>query len=255
MKKIFTVVILFLFAFPSVSFAIDTSSGIAITVPIKDKNVEDGDLISSRDNGYFKTVKMYDPSIFGVVTQSPAVSFENVAAENTMPVISTGKVYVKVSTINGPIKKGDLVTTSEKPGVGMKSDRYGYVVGTAMEDYTVSDANKIEKILVAFNPHYNTDKFGEAVKSNLIDILKNAPAAMAVSPIAALRYILAALIAILSFVLGFVYFGRVAMNGVEAMGRNPLAGKLIQFSVILNLLMTLGIIAVGLAIAYLILIL
>ncbi|KKW33506.1 MAG: hypothetical protein UY78_C0010G0001, partial [Parcubacteria group bacterium GW2011_GWA1_53_13] len=39
-------------------------------------------------------------------------------------------------------------------------------------------------------------------------------------------------------------------TGVEALGRNPLAGRLIEFGVFLNLFLTLGIIAIGIIIAY-----
>ncbi|KKU82490.1 MAG: hypothetical protein UY11_C0046G0010, partial [Candidatus Amesbacteria bacterium GW2011_GWC2_47_8] len=41
----------------------------------------------------------------------------------------------------------------------------------------------------------------------------------------------------------------------EAVGRNPLAGRLIQLSVVLNLLLTALIMGSGLVIAYLILVL
>ena len=58
-----------------------------------------------------------------------------------------------------------------------------------------------------------------------------------------------------SFVMGFVYFGRVARSGIEAIGRNPLASRIIQFNVILHILISIVIVLVGLAIAYLILIL
>jgi F0F1-type ATP synthase membrane subunit c/vacuolar-type H+-ATPase subunit K len=53
--------------------------------------------------------------------------------------------------------------------------------------------------------------------------------------------------------LGFVFFGRVVARGVEAMGRNPLAGSLIAVSVVFNLILTVVIMLVGLGIAYLIL--
>ena len=60
---------------------------------------------------------------------------------------------------------------------------------------------------------------------------------------------------LISFSLGFIYFGRVAKTGIEAMGRNPMAGKMIQLSVLFNIIVTVIIVLIGLAIAYLILIL
>jgi F0F1-type ATP synthase membrane subunit c/vacuolar-type H+-ATPase subunit K len=68
-----------------------------------------------------------------------------------------------------------------------------------------------------------------------------------------LRYLTAALMVILGFVLGFVYFGRIAKAGVEAIGRNPLSSKTIEFGLILHILLTIVIVGAGLGIGYLIL--
>lgn len=250
----FCTALFFLVALPVLA---QTSSGIAVSIPIVDKNVQDGDIITSKTEGYTLSSEPYDPSVFGVVTTSPAVSFENVESANSKPVISGGKIYVRVASINGEIKSGDFITTSTIKGVGQKSTQIGFVLGTALEGYNNSDKNKVGKILVSFRPHYSSSTGGSeaAVRTNLLGILKNSASAATVSPIAALRFLLAALISVLSFVMGFMYFGKVAMNGVEALGRNPMAGRLIQLSVIFNLLLTIGIMGIGLAISYLILIL
>jgi F0F1-type ATP synthase membrane subunit c/vacuolar-type H+-ATPase subunit K len=58
-----------------------------------------------------------------------------------------------------------------------------------------------------------------------------------------------------SVVTGFIYFGKVARSGVEALGRNPLAARLIQFGIFINLLLTFGIMLLGGVIAYVIIIL
>jgi F0F1-type ATP synthase membrane subunit c/vacuolar-type H+-ATPase subunit K len=63
------------------------------------------------------------------------------------------------------------------------------------------------------------------------------------------------LIVLLSFVLGLVYFGRASRAGIEAIGRNPLAKRAIQMSIVMYVALSIVIILVGLAIAYLILIL
>jgi hypothetical protein len=72
--------------------------------------------------------------------------------------------------------------------------------------------------------------------------------------LASLRYLLAIIVAVMAFGLGFVYFGRVAKGGVEALGRNPLAGRAIQLSVLMNLILTVAIMVGGLVLAYIILI-
>jgi len=53
--------------------------------------------------------------------------------------------------------------------------------------------------------------------------------------------------------LGFVAFGRVAGRGVEALGRNPLAARVIQLGIFLNVFITVAIIAAGILVAILIL--
>jgi hypothetical protein len=228
------------------------SSGIATMVDIKE-NVTQGDIISFTANGYKKSVMAYDPQVFGVITETPQVVLENSLSKNSHPVISMGKVYVKVRTTNGPIKAGDLITTSKVAGVGQKANESGYVLGTAVENYTASDPNETGTIIVILSLGFNTR--ATTVSSNLIQNLKLALAAPEVSPVNALRYVLAALIVLIGFIFGVGFFGRVSASGVEAIGRNPLASRLILFSMIFHLTLSLVIILVGIAIAYLILVL
>ncbi|MFH1536272.1 MAG: hypothetical protein ABIC96_04390 [Patescibacteria group bacterium] len=237
--------------------AVKTSSGVAVSLPIEDKDTQDGAIVSAKDGGYYLSKIAYDPSLFGVISQNPAISFENPDISNSRLVIASGKVYVQVSTANGDIKAKDFITSSVTPGIGQKATQPGFIVGTAMEDYTNTDKKQIGKILVALNPRYNGEGTlgGSFFRTNLLDVFKNAGSATSLSPLVSLRYALAALIVIIAFVIGFIYFGRVAMKGIEAMGRNPLATRMIQLGVVFNLLLTIGIMLVGLAIACLILML
>ena len=94
-----------------------------------------------------------------------------------------------------------------------------------------------------------------STKGNLLETVRQALLSPTLTPLASLRYVLASIMAVGAFILGFWYFGRVAKTGVEAIGRNPLAGRTIQLGVILNLLLTGVIMASGLVVAYLILVL
>lgn len=53
---------------------------------------------------------------------------------NGKPVIVglAGRLPVKVSTKNGDIAPGDLITTSDIPGIGMKATDPGRVIGKAL---------------------------------------------------------------------------------------------------------------------------
>ena len=164
-----------------------------------------------------------------------------------------GDVLVRVSSQNGNIEVGNLVTSSNIPGVGQKATSNGFVLGLALEGYTSDDTEATGDILVSLNIHPTSGFVGD--RTNLIANVRQALSAPVIAPLASLRYLLAFIIAILSFGVGFVYFGRVVKTGVEAVGRNPLASRAIQITVLINILITIVIVVAGLGIAFLILIL
>ncbi len=230
-----------------------TSTGIAVSVEIQDSDAKDGSIIVASPDGYGMTNMAYNPNIYGVLTDTPSIQFSDSSITNTRPVVTLGKAFVLVSTINGDIKKNDYITTSTIAGVGQKADKNGRVLGIALEDYSNSDPQAFEKIQVAVNPNFNTS-LGNA-RTNLIETIKTATEFSPLSQLTSLRYILASAIVLISFAIGFIYFGRIARSGVEALGRNPLAGRIIQLNIVFNLVLMVLIIIVGLALAYLILIL
>lgn len=222
--------------------------GMAVSVNISGSAV-DGDVVCSEGGEVKACASAYDAGIYGVYVVEPALWIENLSQTEAKSVMTSGRVYVRVSDKNGQIKKGDYVTSSEAGGVGQKATKSGYVLGTALEDAEGSES----KILVAIEAKQAFVTLQS--RGNLLETIKDAILSPTLTPLASLRYILAAIIASAAFILGFWYFGRVAKSGVEAVGRNPLAGRLIQFSVILNLLLTALIMGSGLLIAYLILVL
>ena len=230
----------------------NVATGVALPVLINEKSVKDGDIITVTSDGYKLSSYAYDPSIYGVVTTNPAISLREKNSKASS-VISLGNAPVRVSAVNGPIKKNNPITSSKILGVGQKADINGFILGIALEDYSNSNPNAVGKILVSIDPHYNAAFIG--AKMNLIENIKVVTGAPFLSPLTTLRYILAAIVTITSFVIGFIYFGRIARTGVEALGRNPLAARIIQLGIILNVALTAGIILIGVGIAYLILIL
>lgn len=227
------------------------ASGVAVPVKISGE-VKDGNIICSSDAGLGACSRAYEPNLFAVVVENPAVSFqtENVK-EGEYPVISTGKVYVLVNGTNGPIKSGDYITSSDEAGVGQKAIKSGYVLGSAIEEFTGGTSADKGKILVSMSirPVYLSTGAG----ANLFELIKEGIDGAFLSPLAALRYVVAAVVVGVTVILGFVHFGRIVKTGVEAVGRNPLAGKRIQFSVFMNVFLTIVIMIAGLTIAYIIL--
>lgn len=231
------------------------SSGIAITIAISDENVQDGDIISSTETGYRVTVIPFDSLIYGVVVKSAAVSLvaeEEVAG--AYPVMTSGKAYVRVSTSGGEIRAGDFITSSTAPGVGQKATGNGYILGTALENYT--DSANVGTILVSLKPSFNANILPDSSRG--IDLLKNVKMAAQspfLTPLTSLRYLLAVGITAGSFVFGFWYFGRFGRSGIEALGRNPLAAKTISAGIMFNIGLTISMIGGGLLLAYLVLVL
>ncbi|MEK7154767.1 MAG: hypothetical protein AAB697_01415, partial [Patescibacteria group bacterium] len=212
-------------------------------------DVVDGDIVCNYTGEIKRCNTAYDGNIYGVYVAEPALALENLSLTDGKTVATSGKAYVRVNDGNGGIKKGDYVTSSSKEGVGQKATKSGYVVGTALEDGEAGE----NKILVAIGAKQAFVTL--ETRGNLLETIKDALLSPTLTPLASLRYILAAFMAVAAFVLGFWYFGRVAKSGIEALGRNPLAGRLIQLGVVFNLFLTALIMGSGLLIAYLILVL
>lgn len=250
-KFILPILILFFLSFASSVRAQATVTEVGLSISVDDENVQNGDLICSTAEGYKKCTLEYDSSIYGVVTTTPSAAFEIVELENSQTVISRGETLVRVSSANGNIKAGDELTSSTIAGVATLATKNGYVIGTAQEDYSSDDTNAVGTIRVGLNIRPRTNSTNP--RENLIDLLRSGLTGLGVNPISALRYLLASAMVLTSFAIGFIYFGRIAKSGVEAIGRNPLAGVRIQASVIINIAILLGVITAGLVVAYFIL--
>lgn len=246
MKKIVLVVLFLSLIFPVAASAQEVSLGTATPGKVTDGEPADGDIISvTEGGGYVRTSIIADPLMYGVVTFEPALYLYDKAAEDEVPVVNSGRVYVRVSTEAGPINEGDFITSSTRPGIGIKAVANGYVLGNAQESYTESDPDQIGTILVEVNPRF------VQTNRNILSTLFTLPTlSLAANPMNALRYIIAGLITIVSFYIGFRFFGRASLKGVEAMGRNPLAKKSIILVVVVNAALTFGVMLIGLVLAY-----
>ncbi len=227
------------------------SLGVAQMVELAQPNVKDGSIVSSSTQGVVLSTIPYDPQVLGVVARDAAIIFSTNDVKNGVPVIPVGRVYLLVSTQNGIIKKGDEITTSTIPGVGVKATKDGYVLGVALDDYTDPNPSHIGKIALNLELHYFNAK--PTLAGSLTDIFKFAilPTKQGPSPI--FKYIVAAGVVLASIIFGFLSFGRTAAKGVEALGRNPAAGKIIQLGIIFNVAIVIAIVLAGLSVAFLIL--
>ncbi len=101
--------------------------------------LEAGTVVVMDNNGY-KSVKSstsaYDNTVIGIVSDNPSIIAGRVDSEKKVIVAMIGVVSVKVSDVNGSIRKGDLLTTSNISGYAMKSSEFkpGTVIGKALEN-------------------------------------------------------------------------------------------------------------------------
>jgi hypothetical protein len=99
-------------------------------------------LDSNRANEVIASTQSYDTRVAGVISAQPGISLgEN--GPNKVLVATTGRVRVKVDASRAPIQIGDLLVTSDIPGVAMKSEPVefagrkmhmpGTIIGKALE--------------------------------------------------------------------------------------------------------------------------
>ncbi len=99
-------------------------------------------LDATRNNAVVPSARAYDTHVAGVVSAQPGLILGE-GGEGKALVATTGRVKVKVDATRRPIKIGDLLVTSGKSGMAMKSQpinlggarlhRPGTIVGKALE--------------------------------------------------------------------------------------------------------------------------
>jgi len=134
------------------------------------------------------------------------------------------------------------------------------ILGQALEDMTTDNTTEEESILVVLNIYpaglvARPPTDAERLLAFLSGLFKFVDPDEYEEPTLAFKYVLSSLVILLSLILGFMSFTRLARSGVEAIGRNPLAGRLITFGIALNVVITVIIIGAGVMIAYYILLL
>jgi len=88
------------------------------------------------------STKAYDRTVAGIVSGAGGVKpgmmmgQDGTMADGDLPVALSGRVYCRVDASQGAIQPGDLITTSDVPGCGMKvadySRAHGAIIGKAM---------------------------------------------------------------------------------------------------------------------------
>jgi len=223
-------ILYFVFCIAPVSAQLPNFGGVAVNIEINDSNVEQGQIISASRDGFKKSTTSYDIQMYGVVVAFPIISVKP-KSDKSFAVVSTGETQVLVSTKGGAIEIGDFITSSDDAGIGQKATKPGYVLGKALQEY--KDSSKNGLIALSLNPNY----FGGAASGGITGSIANSITQTFSDPARSarlIRYFLAAIVAILAFILSSFAFIKFVSTGIEAVGRNPLAKRTIIASMILS---------------------
>ena len=245
--------LIFFLLLPSTNYQLLTahaqSQGVEVTSQynVFDPEAVDGDLLISSEQGLVRASRSFDSKLFGVLQNKALLIYRQTDSSN-QPVIRSGIAYVNVTTLNGPIKYGDYITSSEITGKGQKATESGYALGVAMTSFDDSSGNQIDgptgplslgQIPVAIKIEYadiTAPRFLDRLFGFIgTSILENIRDPKKLGEI--IRFIVAGLIILLSFTLGFLTFSRSIIKSIEAVGRNPLAKNTIQMTMILNIIL------------------
>lgn len=253
-------VALFVFILWSLFFAPTEVSGqefraseIASLYSVTDQNVTFGDIISlNQQTGTYQRARVTgDAYMFGVAVQNPVLLYRTGTSTDNIPVVGKGEVPVNVTTLGGPIRIGDYITSSSIPGKGQRAGSDAkFILGIAQESFgsgdgestttptgaVVSVGNIAAKLQIGPHPGEKSGMAG-VTEATILNVI---------------QYIVAAFVAVGSVYIAFRNFGPNLREGVESIGRNPLARSSIQsmvvFNAVLIILVSLGGLLLGIVI-------
>lgn len=136
---------------------IGAGSDLAEIYSTTDTTIGAGDVVSldsSLNAGVKKSDKPYDKNAFGIISTSPSLVMGTLDDPGVTPVLVafSGRVPVKVTSENGPIKFGDLLTSSSTPGVAMRATKAGQIIGQAMTEF---DGGGVGKVMAFIKTDYS----------------------------------------------------------------------------------------------------
>ncbi|NOZ78548.1 MAG: hypothetical protein GXP48_05105 [Acidobacteria bacterium] len=108
-------------------------------VPVRESGIEPGDVVAlAIDGTLVKTTRPYQAAVVGVVSTKPGYQsdlYTDVPTGTKAALAVIGIVPVKATAANGPIRPGDMLTSSDIPGRAMAAThvRAGTIIGKAME--------------------------------------------------------------------------------------------------------------------------
>ena len=110
-----------------------------------DPTINAADIVAIKDGASLtkayvtKTTRPYQNDVIGIVSTNPHPNILSAGvftlSDYPVPVALSGRVPLKVSTENGPIRAGDLITSGTLEGFGMKAVSPGPIVAKALQSF------------------------------------------------------------------------------------------------------------------------
>ena len=221
----------------SVSTAIiakaSTEVPIAQSVPIAGAIPSPGSVISYLEAQAIYTVSATasDPAVFGVAAERPAIVF--VSATNTVPVITRGVGYVRVSSASEVIERGDLLTSADVAGQATRAapDEQN-VFAIALERV---DPSNIDQVLADIGVE-RAQAYQAAQVSQIDPDDENTDST---ATLTWLRPVLAAALVLGAFGFLLYSFRSILAAGIQSVGRNPRARRAVIVSAVLSFVILL----------------
>jgi hypothetical protein len=117
--------------------------------------------------GVKKSSKSYENTLVGVVSTHPGLvlgSGGDYRGGTPVALALSGRVPVKVSTENGPIQAGDMLTSSSIPGVAMRATKAGAIIGQALTAYS---GEGVGEVTVFIKTSYGTGSGAEELSGGV----------------------------------------------------------------------------------------
>lgn len=205
--------------------------------------------------------------LLGVVVGSQNVLVNLNTNDGNTQVVSNGQVSVLVSSINGEVKNGDLLTSSPIAGVAMKATEPTRVVGTAQEDFTQAKQKRSQTIkdkdgkdttvtigVLAANIAIGSYSPPNSLENNsLVSGVQSFAISATGKPVSIVRAVIAILVLLIAAAVSVVILYTSLTSSIRSIGRNPLSKHAILQSLIQVIVAVVAIMLSGFAIVYLIL--
>lgn len=199
--------------------------------------------------------------IVGIVV-TPEDSDVTIGSVNESVFIETsGEADAFVADLDGPVKKGDLLTLSPLKGILTKGHSSSkLILGIALEDFSTQDTEKYtintdsgkEEVEVA-KIRVNLDRqgsSGQAAGDQPDSSLERLGKSITGREVSEIRMIIAMFIFVIVLVAeGAILYGAIS-SSITSIGRNPLARNLIKGELIRVIAVTMAVLLIGLAALY-----